>query len=115
MSKEMDLIKLNTIKRYVKEIKKMRISHTTANELRIRFNSVLKDIITQGTQSAKKDKRTTIMPRDVLEATEINLGKKNLGPKEIIKHIKHLNPIELGELSKAISDYIEKEKKTKNE
>ena len=113
MPKEMDLLKLNTIKRYVKDVKHMRISSTSADELRIRFNSILKKIITAGTSSAKKNKRTTIMPRDISSAIETALGKKALLPKDILKAVKKLNPIALGDLSKLITGYIEDEKKKK--
>jgi len=114
MPKEMDLLKLNTIKRYIKNVQRMRISSTSADELRIRFNSILKKIISDGTASAKKDKRNTIMPRDISPAIEAALGKKALTPGDILKAVKKLNPIALGELSKLITDYIEEEKKKKS-
>lgn len=113
MPKEMNLIKLNTIKRYIKEVKNMRVSTTSANTLRIRFNAILKKIITEATETAKKEKRSTIMPRDITPAIETALGKKSLKPKDILKEIKKLPPIELGELSKLITDYTEKEKQNK--
>lgn len=113
MPKEMDLIKLNTIKRYIKEVKRMRISSTSTNAVRTRFNSILKEIITKATNSAKRGKRSTIMPRDIRPAIEAALGKKKLTPIDILKVIRKLNPIEIGELSKLVTSYIEKEKKNK--
>lgn len=106
----MDLLKLNTIKRYIKDVKHMRVSSTSANQLRIRFNSILKKIISAGTAAAKKEKRNTIMPRDISPAIEAALGKKTLNPADLFKSLKKLNPIALGELSKLITGYIEKEK-----
>ena len=113
MPEEMDLIKLNTIKRYIKDVKHMRISSSSANELRIRFNSILKKTISEGSTSAKKDKRSTIMPRDITPAIAAALGKKTLSPKDLIRSIKKLNPIALGDLSKLITSYIENEKQKK--
>ena len=110
----MDLLKLNTIKRYIKDVKHMRISSSSADELRIRFNAILKKIISEGTTSAKKDKRSTIMPRDITPAIAAALGKKTLTPEDLLKTIKKLNPIALGELSKLITGYIEKEKRKKS-
>jgi len=92
----------------------MRISSSSADELRIRFNAILKKIISEGTTSAKKDKRSTIMPRDITPAIAAALGKKTLTPEDLLKTIKKLNPIALGELSKLITGYIEKEKRKKS-
>ena len=114
MPKEVDLIKLNTIKRYIKDVKHMRVSSTSANKLRIRFNSIIKKVITEGAKSARKDKRSTIMPRDISSALEAALGKRSLNPEDLIKSIKKLNPIALGELSKLITSYIEAEKRKKS-
>ena len=113
MPEEMDLKKLNTIKRYIKDVKHMRISSSSANELRIRFNSIIKKIISEGATSAKQDKRSTIMPRDITPAIATALGKKTLSPKDLIRSIKKLNPIALGDLSKLITSYIENEKQKK--
>lgn len=113
MPKEMNLIKLNTINSYVKQILKMRISKTAANTLVTRFNDLLKTILKEGQQLAKKENRNTIMPRDIDTAIEDNLGKKHLVWDEVFTEIKHLNAIDLGNLSKAILKYIEQEKEKK--
>jgi len=113
MPKEMDIIKLNTIKRYIKDVKDMRISSTSAKEIRIRINAILKTAISEAVKSAKKDKRSTLMPRDIKPALELALGKKKLSYTAIFKEIKKLSPIDLGELSKLITSYIETEKQKK--
>jgi len=113
MPKEIDLVKLNTLKRYIRDVKKLRVSSTAVDELRIRGNKVLKDIIGIASKSAKADKRDTIMPRDMDPAMEKILGSKNLNAKDLFSEIKKMNPIELGELSKMINAYI-KEEKAKN-
>ena len=53
MPKEMDLLKLNAINRYVKEVKKMRLSSSAANDFRVRANDVLKKILTEATSAPK--------------------------------------------------------------
>lgn len=110
MPEEMDLIKLNAIFRYAKEVKHMRLSSSAADDLRVRINDILKTIFTEATASAKKEKRNTIMPRDIDPATERILGGKNLQPEEIFQLIKKLGPIELGQLSKLITEHISAEK-----
>jgi len=109
MPEEMDLVKLNTLKRYIRDIKKMRVSKTSANDLRIQGNKILKEIISLSSKAAKKDKRDTIMPRDTDPAINKILGKQNLEAKDIFKAIKKLPPIKLGELSKLINDYIQQQ------
>ncbi len=110
MPKEMDLIKTNSVIRYVKEIKKMRVSGTAANDLCARMNQILKDILTQATESAKTQNRNTIMPRDTEPVIEKILGSKDLNAQEIFEEIKKSTPIELGEISKMITTYIEGKK-----
>lgn len=110
MPEEMDLVKLNAINRYVKDVKKMRLSSSAANDLRVRANDVLKKILTEATATAKSENRTTIMPRDTEPAIERILGGKNLTTGEIFQLIKKLGPIELGQLSKLITEYIAAEK-----
>lgn len=113
MPKEMDLIKLNAINRYVIDILKMRISKTAATSLVARFNELLKIILREGSQFAEKEDRNTIMPRDIDTAIEDNIGKKRLTWEDVLVEIKHLNAIGLAELSKAITKYIEDEKEKK--
>ena len=107
MPKEMDLIKANTINRYVKDIKEMRISGTAVNDLCARINQALKDILSQATESAKSENRNTIMPRDTEPAIEKIFGSRDLNSQEIFEEIKKSTPIELGEISKLINSYIE--------
>ncbi len=113
MPEQMDLIKLNSINRYVKQILKMRISKTAATGLVARFNDLLKTILKTGQDTAKKDNRNTIMPRDIDTAIENNLGKKNLSWEKILTEIESLNAIDLGNLSKEITKYIEQQKENK--
>lgn len=115
MPEQMDLIKLNSINRYVKQILKMRISKTAAVNLTARFNELLKTILKEGQDLAKKDDRNTIMPRDTETAVEDNLGKKNLTWEKIFAEITSLNAIDLGNLSKEITKYIEQQKQNQQQ
>lgn len=110
MPKEMDLIKTNTVIRYVKDVKQMRVSGTAVDDLCARLNKALKDILTQATESAKAENRNTIMPRDTEPATEKILGSRDLNTQEIFEEIKKSTPIELGEISKLITAFIEAKK-----
>ena len=65
MPKEIDMIKASTVKKYLKEVKSFKISTTAVDELRIRFNTIIKDILGKAVDVTKEDKRKTIMPRDI--------------------------------------------------
>lgn len=110
MPKEMDIVKHYTIKRYVKDVLDMRISKTSVNNLRIRFNQILKNILRESEQKAKEDDRATIMPRDTDPVTQNYLGSKSFSWEDIFDEVKKLNAIELGNLAKAVTRYIKKEK-----
>jgi histone H3/H4 len=114
MASEMDIIKLNTLKRYIWDVQKLRVSGTSADDLRVKGNKILKDIIAVASDLAREDKRDTIMPRDTDPAIEQILGNQDLKAGDLFKEIKKLNPIELGELSKMITAYIQEEKESKN-
>lgn len=49
------------------------------------------------------------MEQDITPALEKHLGKKYLTWQEIREEIIRQNPTDLGKISKAINDYIEKE------
>ncbi|EKD28858.1 MAG: hypothetical protein ACD_79C00182G0003 [uncultured bacterium] len=115
MPEEMDLVKTNTLKRYIWDVKKLRVSSTSVEDLRIKGNNILKDIIAIASDLARKEKRDTIMPRDTDPAIEKILGNQDLKANDLFEEMKKLNPIELGELSKMISSYISAEKEKKVE
>lgn len=110
MPKEMDLIKFNSIKSYVKNILKMKISKTSTDDLRIRFNDILKSILRESKDSAKEDRRETIMPRDTDPAIQKYLGNKSFTWEDIFKEVKRFTAIELGSLAKEITKYVKEEK-----
>ena len=111
--KKMDLVKLNAILRYAKDVKHMRLANASANTLRVRSNEMLKAILTEATALAKAQKRSTILPRDMEPSMERIIGRKNLEPSEVLREIKRLGAIELGQVAKLLVDYIASEKAKK--
>jgi hypothetical protein len=89
----------------------MRSSTGAVNKLIEDFDSTIEDVIADAEKLAKEDKRNTIMEQDVIPALEKHLGKKYLTWQETAEEIIRQNPTDLGKISKAINDYIEKEKK----
>ena len=109
MPKKREFLRFNTIKQYINDIKKMRSSTGAVNKLIKDFDSTIEDVINESGKLAKEDKRNTIMDQDVIPAIEKHLGKKHLTWQETKDEIIRQNPTDLGKISKAINDYIEKE------
>ena len=108
MPKKKEFLRFNTIKQYINDIKKMRSSTSAVNKLIKDFDSTIEDVINEAGKIAKEDKRNTIMDQDVIPALEKHLGKKHLTWQETADEIIRQNPTDLGKISKAINDYIEK-------
>ncbi len=107
---EMDLVKEYTIKRYIKDVLKLRTAKTVPDTIRIRLNSIIKKALRESAKLTKADKRTTIMPRDLNPALEKALGKKQLSSQDVLIAIKKLSAIELGDLSREITKHIAQSK-----
>lgn len=111
MPKKTEFVKFNTIKQYINDTKKMRSSTGAVKKLIKDFDSTIKDVITEAERLAKEDKRNTVMDQDITPALEKHLGKKHLTWQETAEEIIRQNPTDLGKISKAINNYIEKSKK----
>lgn len=108
-----EFLKFNTIKEYINDILKMRSSEGAVKKFLSEFDSAIEDTLTDAGKLAKENKRNTIMDEDIIPALEKHLGKKHLTWEETTEEIIRQNPTDLGKISKAINDYIEKEKEKK--
>ena len=106
-------IKFNTIKAYINDILKMRSSESAVKKSMSEFDTAIETVLKEAGELAKQDKRNTVMDQDIISAVEKHLGKKNLTWQETAEEIIRQNPTELGKISKAINDYIEKEQRNK--
>ena len=113
MPKKKEFLRFNTIKQYINDIKKMRSSTGAVTKIIKDFDSTIEEVINEAGKLAKEDKRNTIMDQDVIPALEKHLGKKHLTWQETADEIIRQNPTDLGKISKAINDYIEKEQRNK--
>lgn len=105
-----NFIHSNTIKSYLNDIKQMRASDPAINELITRVDSLIIDVLTEAQVIAKENKRKTVMGPDMTSALEKYIGKKHLAWQEISEEIIRQNPIDLGSISKAINEFIQKSK-----
>jgi len=111
MPKKVEFVRYNTIKDYVKESQKMRSNEAAVNNLTSRFNSLIETVIIRAAGLAKENKRNTILAEDMREALEKTVGKKHLNWQELLDETLLQTPIDLGNLSKGITKYIEEHEK----
>jgi len=109
MPNKAEFIKFNTIKAYINDILKMRSSENAVKLSMKEFDSAIEIVLKEAGELAKEDKRNTIMDQDIVSAVEKHLGKRNLTWQETAEEIIRKNPTDLGKISKAINDYIEKD------
>ncbi|MBU4258822.1 MAG: NFYB/HAP3 family transcription factor subunit [Candidatus Omnitrophica bacterium] len=106
--KKAEFIKFNTIKEYFKDAFKMRSSESAVKLSMKEFDLAIETVLKEAGELAKQDKRNTVMDQDIISAVEKHLGKRNLTWQETAEEIIRKNPTDLGKISKAINDYIEK-------
>ncbi len=110
MKKE-DFLSVYSLKNYIVKHIKLKSSDSAIDQLIDRFNKEIKKVIADAGNLAKKDKRKTILPRDIEASLEKNLGKTDLTGKELLAEFLKQNPTDLGKISEGISIYLRKQKK----
>ena len=113
MPDKAEFLKFNTIKTYINDILKMRSSESAIKKSMSEFDTAIETVLKEAGELAKEDKRNTIMDQDIVAAVEKHLGKRNLTWQETADEIIRKNPTDLGKISKAINDYIEKDQRKK--
>lgn len=108
-----EFIRFNTIKKYINDILKMRSSDSAVKKFIKEFDLSIEAVLKEAGKLAKEDKRNTVMDQDIIPALEKHLGKKHLTWQETAEEVIHQNPTDLGKISKAINDYIEKGERKK--
>ncbi len=111
MPNKAEFIKFNTIKEYFKDAFKMRSSEGAVKKAMSEFDLAIETVLKEAGELAKENKRNTVMDQDIISAVEKHLGKRNLTWQETAEEIIRQNPTDLGKISKAINDYIEKTSK----
>jgi len=107
-----NFIRFNSIKSYVNDVKDMRASDAAIRELIQRIDSLVIDVLSEAQTRAKENNRKTIMGPDMTAALEKYLGQRRLDSTELAEEIIRQDPTELGAISKAITAYIQKNKKS---
>jgi len=103
-----EFLRFNAIKEYINDNLNMRSSDRAVKKFIKEFDSAIGATLKEAKKTAREDKRNTIMDQDIIPALEKHLGKKHLTWQETVKEIIRQNPADLGKISKAVNDYIEK-------
>lgn len=111
--KKVEFLRFNTVKEHINDSLKMRSSDSAVKKFLSGFDTAIGDTLVDAGKLAKEDKRNTVMDQDIETAIEKHLGKKHLTWQETAEEIIKQNPTDLGKISKAINDYIEKDQKKK--
>jgi histone H3/H4 len=106
-----NFLRFNSVKSYVNDVKNMRASDAAIRELIQRIDSLVIDVLSEAHKRAQENKRRTIMGPDMTASLEKYLGRRRLDWNELAEEILRQNPTELGHISKAINEYIQKSKK----
>jgi histone H3/H4 len=101
-------IKDTAVKNYIKEILKFRSAQNALDEFIEVLNVLIETIMREAKTIAQIAKRCTIMKKDITAALEKHVGKRHLTWEETAEEIIRQNPADLGKISKAINDYIDK-------
>lgn len=104
----MTFLNFSTIKNYINETHKIRSSDKAVKNLIKRFDETIEDVIVYAKKLALKNRRKTIMPRDIQKAIEKIVGKKELSWQETLNEIVIKKPAQIGNISKGIESYIRK-------
>jgi len=108
--KKPEYIRFNTIKEYISSTLKLRSTDKTVKKFIKQFDTAIEAALKDAGKSTKEDKRKTVMDKDILPALEKHLGKRQLTWQEAAEQILKYPAAALGKISKAINDYLGKEK-----
>ena len=111
MTAKNHFLMFHVIKNYISKKEKFKSAEDAINKLMERFNQAIKTVLADSGKLAAKDRRKTILQRDVEAALEKNLGKTDLTAQELLEEVLKQNPTDLGHISQGISIYLRKQKK----
>ena len=102
-----DITSSRAIKEFFKEQTTLRIAEDSIENYKATLNELSLKVIQRCIELVKKDKRKTILKRDVEQASEEVFRRAPMNIDEIMEKIKPLSIIELAELNKKIKAYAD--------
>jgi len=105
--KKKDLVKFNTLKRYIIDNMGMKSSSQSVKDLQKAIEEMVTKILNDAGAIGKKDGRNTISEEDISGALEMNTKQQRLTWEETAAAILDKNPTQLSKITKAITAYVE--------
>lgn len=103
-----DVTSTRAIKEFFKEHTKLNIAGDSVKSYKATLNRLSRQVIKRAEELAKKDKRKTVLQRDIDQASEEIFRQAPMTVSELMEKIKQLAIIELVEFNKKIKTYVEK-------
>lgn len=103
-----DVTSSRAIKEFFKEHTKLNIADNSVESYKTTLNNLSQQVIKRAAELAKKDKRKTVLLRDIDQASEEVFRRAPMNVSELMEKIKQLSIIELVEFNKKIKAYIAK-------
>lgn len=102
-----DVASSRSIKEYFKQHTDLRIGADSVEEYKLTLNEMTVKVIEKAKAIVEKDKRKTLLKRDIQKASDEVFRRAPMNVTELMEKIKQLSIIELADLSKQIKAYGE--------
>ncbi len=109
-NKNVEFLKANSIKKFVKENFKMRSSQEAVEKAIEVISLNISKTLLNASNFAKENKRNTIMLEDIQKSLELNFGAQNLSEEQLFEEILKQEPTGLGKISSKIEKFISSKK-----
>ena len=103
-----DITSSRAIKEFFKEQTTLRIAEDSIEIYKTTLNHLSRKVIARAHELAKKDKRKTILQRDIQQAAEETFRQAPMTVSELIEKIQQLSIIALVNLNNKLKTYSEK-------
>lgn len=103
-----DFVNDSSIKRFITDELNLRSSNSAVKELSTALNGIITEVIKISAESASKEKRTTIMSRDIKKGLAKGVQKEDLNSEEIYEQLIKESPADIGKITKGLQDLIER-------
>ena len=105
-----DFIKVATVKKYIKEQENFKSAGGAIETFIERFTQWMKEVLGLAKIVAEKEKRKTILQRDIEPAMDRKLEELKLSWNDLFDQLLKQNPTELGRIAQKIDIYLRKQK-----
>ena len=100
-----EITSTRTVKDFFKSKTDLRVAVDAIDQYKSLLNDISQKVIERAAAVAKDGKRSTILDRDVAQASDEVFGKSPVTVAELMDHIKQLSIVDLTELTNQVNAY----------